>query len=129
MGGTTHPMFALRFLTGGSMDPRSGLFVVADGQPRYYRATDTLENPAYQGMLPEDLVDIMLAKGLAFSHRTLTGVLFHMIGAISQYGKLGIVAIGDRPEQAEELFDRAVATLDEETCFAKTPQDGRVGLG
>ena len=38
-----------------------------------------------------------------------------MIGALSQYGKLGVVCIGDSREQAEELFERTKANLDRET--------------
>jgi hypothetical protein len=115
MGGTTHTMLALRFLTGGSLDPATGLFTVADGCRKFYRASDNLESPDYEGLIPEDLVDILVTHGLAFSHRTLTGVLFHMIGAISQFGKVGLVAIGDSPEEAESLYQRVVSVLDRET--------------
>jgi hypothetical protein len=38
-----------------------------------------------------------------------------MIGALSQYGKLGMTCIGNSPEQADELFRRTVALLDRET--------------
>jgi hypothetical protein len=117
MGGTTHPMLALRFLTGGSLDPTTGHFAVADGRPRFYRATDNLESPDYEGLLPEDLIDILVNHGLAFSYRTLTGVLFHMIGAISQFGKVGVLAIGDSPEEAEALYERVVSVLDRETRY------------
>jgi hypothetical protein len=38
-----------------------------------------------------------------------------MIGALSQYGKLGMTCIGNSPEEADELFRRTVALLDRET--------------
>ncbi|MEA2766061.1 MAG: hypothetical protein QOK07_2465 [Gemmatimonadaceae bacterium] len=115
MGGTTHPMLALRFLTGGELDRSSGLFYAADGRAKYYRASDNVESEAYRGLLPEDLIEILVMHQLDFSHRTSTGVLFHMIGAVSQFGKVGMTAIGDSREEADQLFNRTVAVLDEET--------------
>ena len=56
--------------------------------------------------------------GLALMARHIyggTGVLFYMIGALSQFGKLGMTCIGNSPEQAGELFQRTVALLDKET--------------
>jgi PGM1 C-terminal domain len=117
MGGATHPMFALRFLTGGNLEAGTGLFLVPDGTPRYYRATDDLVSPRYVGLLPEDLVEILTLNRLDFRWNTATGVLFHMIGAVSQYGKCGVVAIGSSPDDAEAIFRRTVEILDHETRF------------
>ena len=44
MGGTTHPYLALQFLTGGQLDPATGLFRSPSGQTKYYRATDNLHS-------------------------------------------------------------------------------------
>jgi hypothetical protein len=115
MGGTTHPMLALRFLTGGELDRSSGLLYAADGRAKYYRSSDNVESESYRGLLPEDLIDILVMHQLDFSHRTSTGVLFHMIGAVSQFGKVGMTAIGDSREEADCLFQRTVAVLDKET--------------
>ncbi|HEY3052196.1 MAG TPA: peptide ligase PGM1-related protein, partial [Thermoanaerobaculia bacterium] len=99
MGGTTHPMLALRFLTGGTLDP-SGLFQGVDGRTKFYRASDNVQSPAYRGLLPEDLIEILTLHRLDFNHRTSTGVLFHMFGAVSEFGKFGIVAIGNSRDEA-----------------------------
>jgi hypothetical protein len=115
MGGTTHPMLALRFLTGGELDRDSGLFHAADGRAKYYRSSDNVESEAYRGLLPEDLIDILVMHRLDFSHRTSTGVLFHMIGAVSQFGKVGMTAIGDSRHEADQLFHRTIAVLNEQT--------------
>jgi hypothetical protein len=115
MGGTTHPMLALRFLTGGELDRSSGLLYAADGRAKYYRASDNVESERYRGLLPEDLLDILARHKLDFSQRTSTGVVFHMIGAVSQFGKVGMIAIGNSREEADRLFDRTVAVLDQET--------------
>jgi hypothetical protein len=115
MGGTTHPTLALRFLTGGELDRATGLLRAPDGRAKYYRASDNVQSDRYRGLLPEDLIEIVTMNRLDFNHRTGTGVVFHMIGAVSQYGKFGMTAIGnDRPE-AEMLFDRAIGVLDRES--------------
>ncbi len=114
MGGTTPPYYALDFLTGGSLDPDSGLFLTRSGQAKYYSATDNLKSPAYRGLLPEDLFDIMLRHGLGYRHSNGTGVLFYMIGALSQFGKVGMTCIENSPDAAQALFDRATAVLDQE---------------
>jgi len=113
MGGTTPPFHALEFLTGGELDAGSGNFVAPNGEVKYYSATDNLKSPAYRGLLPEDLFEIVWHHDLGFKHATGTGVLFYMIGALSQYGKLGMTCIGNSPEQAEELFANTVRVLDE----------------
>lgn len=114
MGSTTFPFLALEFLTNGALDA-DGHFVSARGNRKYYVATDSLKSASYVGLLPQDLVDLMIAERLIFDQGSETGVLFHMIGALSQYGKLGLIAIGDSPRQAEEHYDRARSVLDRET--------------
>lgn len=111
-GGTTHPFRTLQFLTGGRYDPDTGLFQSGSGCPKYYFASDNLESPRYQGLTPEDLIDLTTHTGLHYNSATNTGVVFHMIGAISQYGKLGVTCIGDSHEEAQALYDSSVATLD-----------------
>ena len=114
MSGTTPPFHALEFLTGGSLDESSGSFRTPGGQEKYYRATDNLKSPAYRGLLPEDLFHVMTRNELSYRHSTGTGALFYMIGALSQYGKLGMTCIGNSPGEAQDLFQRTVAALDNE---------------
>ncbi len=115
MGGTTPPFHALEFLTGGALDAGTGLFHAPSGQAKYYAATDNLKSTAYRGLLPEDLLEIVYRYGLNYRHASGTGVLFYMIGALSQYGKLGMTCIGDTPEEAQALFMKTVSALDEST--------------
>ena len=116
MGGTTPPFHALEFLTGGELDADSGMFLAPNGQPKFYSATDNLKSPAYRGLLPEDLFELIWDRGIGFRHVTGTGVLFYMIGALSQYGKLGMTCIGNSPEEASQLFAETVRILDECTA-------------
>ncbi len=113
-GGTTHPFLMLQFLTGGAYDPVSGLFRATSGEPRFYYASDNLQAPHYKGMTPADLVDIAVLNGLHYDGTVQEGVVFHLIGALSEFGKLGVVCVGASPERAEALYRRTVKILDQE---------------
>jgi hypothetical protein len=45
---------------------------------------------------------------------TQEGVIFHLMGALSQYGKLGVVCIGSSRERAWELYEKVIHLLDYE---------------
>lgn len=115
-GGTTHPFLMLQFLTNGHYDEATGLFETPNKQYRYYFASDNLQSDAYKGLTPQDLINIAMFHGLHFDGAAQTGVMFHMIGALSQYGKMGIVCIGASPEEAVDLYKKTVAVLDAETA-------------
>jgi hypothetical protein len=114
-GGTTHPFQMLQFLTDGAYDLGTGLYFTPGGQSRYYYATDNLIHPSYQGLTPDDLFDIAADHGLHFHSATQQGVTFHLIGALSRYGKLGLVCVGDSPARARWYYDATVRVLDHET--------------
>jgi len=115
MGGTTPPFMALEFLSGGVYNDESGEYTAPDGRQKFYFATDNLKSPSYRGLLPEDLFDLLVEHGIHFKHATMTGVLFFMIGALSQYGKLGITSIGNSRAEAEELYEATLAMLNAAT--------------
>jgi hypothetical protein len=114
-GGTTHPFLTLKFLTGGDYHTEDGMFYTPLGKPKYYFATDTIQADRYRGVRPSDLLDIVVYHGLHFHGSTQRGVVFHLIGALSEFGKIGLVAIGDNPQQAQFLHRQTLQVLDEET--------------
>jgi hypothetical protein len=113
-GGTTHPYLILRFLTDGAYDPEDGTYCTPTAKPCYYYASDNLQSSAYKGLTPDDLVDIAVDNGLHFDSASQQGVVFHLIGALSEYGKLGTVCIGDSHESAKKFYRDTVAVLDRE---------------
>jgi hypothetical protein len=116
MTGTTHPIMTLKLLNDGDYDADLGLYVTRRGEHRYYVSTDTLTSPAYRGLLPEDLLDIAAMHHLHYRPWAESGVVFHLLGALSQYGKVGLTAIGASPEEADYFFERAGQVLDLETA-------------
>ena len=98
--GTTHPFLALQFLTGGQLDPEIGPVPLARAAaPSTTGRPTTCAPTRYRGLLPEDLIDIVTDNGLHYSHRTESGVLFHLIGALSEFGKLGLTVDRQQPRR------------------------------
>jgi hypothetical protein len=114
-GGTTLPYLMLKFLTGGVYDAVTGIYTTPTGQARYYHASDNVEKDQYRGLTPDDLIDITVQNELHFRSHRQQGVVFHLIGALSEFGKLGVVGIGHSPERATQLYQETVEVLDRET--------------
>ena len=60
-------------------------------------------------------MDIIMVEQLHFNSIAGTGAAFHLMGCLSEHGKLGLTCIGNSPEEAEEIYRRVVAALDRET--------------
>jgi hypothetical protein len=116
-GGTTHPFLMLQFLTDGYYDEANGIFKTHDDRPRYYFASDNVQSDFYKGLTPQDLINIAMYHGLHFDGAAQKGVMFHMIGALSQFGKMGMVCIGASPEEAKALYKKTIEVLDAETAL------------
>jgi hypothetical protein len=113
-GGTTHPFMTLKLLTNGRYDEETGLFFSQE-QAKYYISSDNLQKPQYQGLLPDDLMDIIAKHRLHFDSSSKTGTVFHLMGALSEFGKLGITCIGNSLEEAEAIYQQVEDVLDAET--------------
>lgn len=113
-GGTSHTFMTLQFLTDGAYDAGTGLFLTPAGLSRYYRASDNLQSDSYRRLTPVDLIDIAVHNGLHFDGATQQGVAFHLIGAVSEFGKLGMVCVADSPEGAGRLYAHTVKVLERE---------------
>jgi hypothetical protein len=60
-------------------------------------------------------MDIIAHHKLHFDTGTETGTVFHLMGCLSEFGKLGLTSIGDSPQQAEEIYNQVEKVLDAET--------------
>lgn len=114
-GGTTHPYIMLQFLTDGDYDAQKGIYLTANGQARYYFCSDNLRSEQFRGITPPDLIDIAMLHELHYDGTLQEGIMFHLISALSQHGKLGVVCIGSSPQRAIRYYKKAVDILKLET--------------
>ncbi|MGB8702252.1 MAG: peptide ligase PGM1-related protein [Thermosynechococcaceae cyanobacterium] len=114
-GGTTHPFMTLKLLTNGSYNASTGLFFGQKGTPKYYVASDNLQKASYRGLLPNDLMDIIAHHRLHFESGSETGTVFHLMGCLSEFGKVGLTSIGNSPTEADAIYRHVADVLDGET--------------
>ncbi len=114
-GGTTHPFLMLQFLTGGIYKEDEGKYYTSQGHlVRYYFCSDNLKSENYRGLSPHDLIDIAMINDLHYDGTSQEGIMFHLIGALSQYGKLGVVCVGSTPQRAREYYAKIISVLEKE---------------
>jgi hypothetical protein len=123
-GGTTHPFLTLQFLTDGAYDPESCVFRAPGGRPKHFVASDSVKSPLLRALTPDDLFDIGARHALHFDQTRQTGVVFHMMSALGECGRLGLTAVGDSPAEAEALYERALRVLEDEARLALAPLPG-----
>lgn len=110
MGGTTHPFWMARLVTGGEYDPSTGELMV-EGEPRRYVATDNIKETSLIGCTPADVIAVVDKAGLAFDAATKSGVTLHLLGALQPYGKMGAVCIAPTLEEADVLYADLLGAL------------------
>jgi hypothetical protein len=110
VGGTTHPFGMASLVTDGRYDPASG-HLLAGGRAKSYLATDNLKSPSLVGRQPQEVIDQVARLGLAYGHRSRTGATMHLLGALREYGKMGVTCIGDSEEEARQRYREVVAAL------------------
>jgi hypothetical protein len=108
--------YGLQFLTDGTYDPETAQFTAPGGKRKYFVASDHVESRAYRGLTPEDLFDIALRHHLHFDQTRLTGVVFHMMSALPECGRVGLTAVADDPKEADALYQRFLEVLASETA-------------
>jgi hypothetical protein len=120
-GGTTHPFLTLQFLTDGRYDPESSRFLTPTGDERHLVATDHFEDPSLKGLRIADLFDLVAVSGIHYDQARERGIVFHMISAITELGRVGMTAVGATADEAAERYADAEARLRDEARVALEP--------
>jgi hypothetical protein len=115
-GGTTHPYLALQLLTDGAYDAATGSYHTAAGRPCFYVASDNLCDPAFAALTPQDVISSAERCSLAYDPATESGAVFHLLGALPDFGKVGAVCIGPTRAHARNLFQQVVEMLHRESA-------------
>jgi PGM1 C-terminal domain len=111
MGGTTHPYATLAGITGGSYDPQTARFTTRLGHPWHYVATDHFEIQQSQMLGRAGLLARATRDDLRFDHQRGRGVVFHMLSSVEPLATVGVTAIADAPETADDLYTRVHEVL------------------
>jgi len=119
-GGTTHPFLTLQFLTDGAYDADTGVFRTPGGAVKCFVASDHVQSARYRVFTHEDLFDIVARHGLHYDQTRQQGIVLHMVNGIGEEGSLGLTAVANSREEADALYERMVAVLDEEARIAST---------
>ncbi|GAA3463360.1 peptide ligase PGM1-related protein [Saccharothrix longispora] len=111
MGGATAPYMFMRGLVGGHYDLGTGHHLAPDGSPRHYVTSDRIQDDAFRSLSYDDLVGIAREHGVAYDHTTGTGAFYYALGALPEFGKLGMVAVGTSRDDAQRRYDTLVTAL------------------
>eukprot|EP01080_Neovahlkampfia_damariscottae_P011872 gene11872-5199_t len=112
--GTTHPTMNMMMLIKGHFDFESGNYISkTSGKKKFYVSSDNVENKRFKQFLPEDMIEILKDNKLHFSSKYETGSIFHLLGTLCEFGKLGITSIGNSMEEARECYSNTVDYLNE----------------
>ena len=101
-------------LTVGKYQAERGIYLTASGQQRFYFSSDNVKNDCYRGLTPVDLMDIAIYNRLQYDGSSQEGVMFHLCGALSQFGKLGVVCIADSHTRANAMYRKTIQVLNRE---------------
>lgn len=112
-GGTTHPYLFLQLLTGGHYDADTGSFRLPDGTERFYFSTDNFCSDTLTRFTPAGLLHAAQSRQLLYNAESGTGLVLFMLGAITQYGKLGITCIGRSMQESRLQYDQFLQLLEQ----------------
>lgn len=119
--GTTHPYFTMKFLSDGIYDKKTGLCNSSKGAIKYYTSSDNLHKEKYKGLLPQDIIDEFAERKLTFDYEAQSGVVFHLMGSLSEHGKVGITCVANSVKESNDLFHQSKSILEHlsTTCGIK----------
>jgi len=103
------------------------VFTTQFGEQKCFVASDHQESPAYRVFTPDALFDIVARHNIHFDQTRQTGVVFHMMSALGEHGRVGLTAVGNTKDEADALFVKAVKVLDEESRLAMSTQASAAG--
>lgn len=116
-GGTTHPWETVARLLRANYDATRKAFISSEtGQPVFYKMTDNfVDKETFQNLSLQDLwvefkkdPEYRLLKA---NRETGTGVKFHLLSALPEFGKIGLTAFARSKQEAADLYEKAKLVL------------------
>lgn len=113
-GGTTHPYQMASFLVNGHYCSKSGALVNEQGEKRVFRSHDNLLSTSKGKLAYLDFIDLIKNEGIHYCPRKKSGFVFHMLGCLTEYGKVGYTLLANDFkdfEQYEQKLDQILKSL------------------
>jgi PGM1 C-terminal domain len=104
MSGTTHPYQTVARLTQGRYDSQTARFTTGRGQSRHYVATDHLKISQLPALGHAGVLARAGRHDLRFDPHHGRGVVFHMLSSIEPLATVGVTAVAETPERADDLY-------------------------
>ena len=101
LGGTTH-LSGPRYLRPAGLMTGRQATSLPTGTRSATLSTDNLTTSKLYGQSPADVIARLGCW--AFDPGSRTGSVLHMLGAAKDYGKVGVTAIGNSPDEAERTY-------------------------
>lgn len=127
-GATTAPFLILKYLTDGEYQVDDAVFRTAQGATKHYVASDLVTKDTYRLLTVEHIFDLVCRHKLHFDHTTQTGIVMQMVDGVGETGTIGVTAIHNSPEQAQDLYQRFVDALDKLAEHLSEPHKMRAAL-
>ena len=109
--GRRHPEPGVAGPSTGAYDPDTGLYTDETGRQKFYFASDNLVEENWTGLPEGEVIAVLARAGLTFDAESRTGVVPHMLSCLALDGRFGLTAVGDSPEQAEDLHLATVTAM------------------
>lgn len=111
LGGTTHPYVMAKQLTRSTYDVGSGTLLDPDGAPVCYVASDNIKLPNLVGLTPNTVIDALRHAGLLWDPATRLGTTAHLLGALTEFGKMGTLCVARDLDHAESMAQEVMEVL------------------
>ena len=107
-------MMSLKLLIDGEYLDQSSEYKSKNTSKYYFVITDNVCDERFIWNKAKDLIIKEFSKkDLLWNSKTQKGCLFHMFGGLNEFGKFGLVSIGNTIEQANYLYSQTIPKINE----------------
>ena len=87
-----------------------------NGDEKYYLFSDNIQDDRFKGLSSGDLMDIDICNNLHYDGTKEEGVMFHLIGVLSQFGKGVLFVLPPLPKRAKYFYHQTIQVLKATCC-------------
>ena len=112
-GGTTHPYQTAKLLTNANYIEKKGILVDQKEKNIFYKSNDNFTDQRLIGKTATELLEFINKRSIVFSPQSNKGVVFHMLGALKDHGKIGYTIIAHDNEEIKMITAHLHSLMEE----------------